>query len=76
MVIGRAGSPPIDEERGFVPKILVTDKLHPYAGAFRRLRLACRISSARIAFSAWRVAPLVRSHQARIARDIGGQDRG
>jgi hypothetical protein len=27
---------------GFVPKLLVTDKLRSYACAFRRLRLTCR----------------------------------
>ena len=30
------------KKQGFVPKILVTDKLRSYAGAFRRLRLTCR----------------------------------
>jgi putative transposase len=30
------------KKRGFVPKLLVTDKLRSYACAFRRLRLTCR----------------------------------
>jgi transposase-like protein len=30
------------KKQGFVPKILVTDKLRSHAGAFRRLRLTCR----------------------------------
>jgi putative transposase len=30
------------KNRGFVPKLLVTDKLRSYACAFRRLRLTCR----------------------------------
>ena len=30
------------KKQGFVPKILVTDKLRSYASAFRRLRLTCR----------------------------------
>jgi transposase-like protein len=30
------------KKQGFVPKLLVTDKLHSYACAFRRLRLTCR----------------------------------
>ena len=30
------------KKRGFVPKLLVTDKLRSYARAFRRLRLTCR----------------------------------
>ena len=30
------------KKQGFVPKLLVTDKLHSYASAFRRLRLTCR----------------------------------
>jgi transposase-like protein len=29
------------KKQGFVPKILVTDKLRSYASAFRRLRLNC-----------------------------------
>src|ERR1700686_4657377 len=29
-------------EQGFVPKLLVTDKLRSYASAFRRLRLTCQ----------------------------------
>src|SRR6201994_1490094 len=29
------------KKQGFVPKLLVTDKLRSYASAFRRLRLAC-----------------------------------
>ena len=28
-------------KQGFVPKLLVTDKLRSYAAAFRRLRLSC-----------------------------------
>jgi hypothetical protein len=28
-------------EQGFVPKLLVTDKLRSYTSAFRRLRLSC-----------------------------------
>ena len=30
------------KKQGFVPKLLVTDKLRSYAAAFRRLRLTCR----------------------------------
>ena len=30
------------KKQGFVPKIVVTDKLRSYASAFRRLRLTCR----------------------------------
>ena len=30
------------KKQGFVPKLLVTDKLRSYASAFRRLRLTCR----------------------------------
>jgi len=30
------------KKRGFVPKLLVTDKLRSYASAFRRLRQICR----------------------------------
>ena len=30
------------KKQGFVPKLLVTDKLRSYASAFRRLRLNCR----------------------------------
>jgi putative transposase len=30
------------KKQGFVPKLLVTDKLRSYAAAFRRLRLICR----------------------------------
>src|SRR5438477_9703617 len=30
------------KRQGFVPKLLVTDKLRSYAAAFRRLRLTCR----------------------------------
>jgi transposase-like protein len=30
------------KKQGFVPKLLVTDKLRSYACAFRRLRLTCR----------------------------------
>src|SRR5215469_7790502 len=30
------------KKQGFVPKILITDKLRSYAAAFRRLRLTCR----------------------------------
>ena len=30
------------KKQGFVPKLLVTDKLCSYASAFRRLRLTCR----------------------------------
>src|SRR5437016_12804996 len=30
------------KKQGFVPKLLVTDKLRSYALAFRRLRLTCR----------------------------------
>ena len=30
------------KKQGFVPKLLVTDKLRSYASAFRRLRLSCR----------------------------------
>ena len=30
------------KKQGFAPKSLVTDKLHSYAAAFRRLRLTCR----------------------------------
>src|SRR6202043_2712202 len=30
------------KKQGFVPKLLVTDKLRSYASAFRRLRLICR----------------------------------
>jgi transposase-like protein len=30
------------KKQGFVPKLLVTDKLRSYACAFRRLRLSCR----------------------------------
>jgi hypothetical protein len=30
------------KKEGFVPKLLVTDKLRSYACAFRRLRLTCR----------------------------------
>src|SRR5580693_7662842 len=30
------------KKQGFVPKLLVTDKLRSYAPAFRRLRLTCR----------------------------------
>ena len=30
------------KKQGFVPKILVTDKLRSYASALRRLRLTCR----------------------------------
>src|SRR6266699_3282222 len=29
------------KKQGFVPKLLVTDKLHSYTSAFRRLRLTC-----------------------------------
>jgi transposase-like protein len=29
------------KKQGFVPKLLVTDKLRSYAAAFRRLRLIC-----------------------------------
>ena len=29
------------KKQGFVPKLLVTDKLRSYASAFRRLRLTC-----------------------------------
>src|SRR5207245_11694622 len=29
------------KKQGFVPKLLVTDKLRAYASAFRRLRLTC-----------------------------------
>jgi transposase-like protein len=29
------------KKQGFVPKLLVTDQLRPYASAFRRLRLSC-----------------------------------
>jgi putative transposase len=29
------------KKQGFVPKLLVTDKLRSYAAAFRRLRLTC-----------------------------------
>ena len=29
------------KKEGFVPKLLVTDKLRSYASAFRRLRLSC-----------------------------------
>ena len=29
------------KKQGFVPKLLVTDKLRSYASAFRRLRLSC-----------------------------------
>jgi len=29
------------KKQGFVPKLLVTDKLRSYAAAFRRLRLSC-----------------------------------
>jgi transposase-like protein len=29
------------KEQGFVPKLLVTDKLRSYGAAFRRLRLSC-----------------------------------
>ena len=29
------------KKQGFVPKIVVTDKLRSYAAAFRRLRLSC-----------------------------------
>jgi transposase-like protein len=31
------------KKQGFVPKLLVTDKLRSYASAFRRLRLTCRL---------------------------------
>jgi transposase-like protein len=30
------------KKQGFMPKIVVTDKLHSYACAFQRLRLTCR----------------------------------
>src|SRR5215813_3622798 len=30
------------KKQGFVPKLLVTDKLRSYASAFRRVRLTCR----------------------------------
>ena len=30
------------KKQGFVPKLLVTDKLRSYASAFRHLRLTCR----------------------------------
>ena len=30
------------KKQGFVPKLLVTDRLRSYASAFRRLRLTCR----------------------------------
>src|SRR5215813_8058452 len=30
------------KKQGFVPKILITDKLRSYASALRRLRLTCR----------------------------------
>jgi transposase-like protein len=30
------------KKQGFVPKLLVTDKLRSYVSAFRRLRLTCR----------------------------------
>jgi transposase-like protein len=33
------------KKQGFVPKLLVTDKLRSYACAFRRLRLSCRHAS-------------------------------
>src|SRR5262249_22587952 len=32
------------EKQGYAPKLLVTDKLRPYASAFRRVKLTCRHS--------------------------------
>ncbi len=39
---GAAADAQLLKKQGFVPKLLVTDKLRSYASAFRRLRLTCR----------------------------------